>query len=203
MAENVIKPNVLLSSPGNLPEERELVKQVIENINLDSGRREGFVAELVRWETHTRPSVGEYSQAVINEQFPDDIDVFVGMLGAYFGTPTPHWGSGTEEEFRIAFESFQSGGCPEIMFYFHDAASRLSSLNLTEVARVQAFRDMIGQEGVYYWSFQERADLHVLLQRHLNSALLDRKKKPLPLLRRMFRVTRLYQCHLSAITKNS
>ena len=72
---------VLLSSPGNLSDDREVVRKVIEEINLDHGRRNGFFVECVGWETHTRPAVGEYPQGVINDQLPHEVDIFVGLMG--------------------------------------------------------------------------------------------------------------------------
>ncbi|WP_417278767.1 hypothetical protein [Celeribacter sp.] len=141
--------------------------------NLDSGVRERFHAELITWETHTRPSVGEYSQAVINKQFPKDIDIFVGMMGTYFGTATPNWGSGTEEEFRIAFESRQVNGSPDIMFYFSNAVSSLRDVDPEQLAKVAAFRKELGELGVYYWQYDDQAGLMLDLHRQLTQTIIQ------------------------------
>jgi hypothetical protein len=169
--KRVHKIRVLLSSPGNLADDRQVARKVVENINLDSGSREGFVAELVTWETHTRPSVGDYSQDVINEQFPNDIDIFVGMMGSYFGTPTFNWGSGTEEEFRVAFKKHQDGCSPEIMFYFSNAVSSLSEVDHEQFLKTRKFRDEIGNLGVYYWNYESHMELQITLHRHLTASI--------------------------------
>lgn len=107
MVNSIQRIRILLSSPGNLKIDRDAVREVADQINGDSGRRDGFHIEVVSWETHTRPSVGTHPQEIINEQFPDDIDIYLGLLGAYFGTPTRRYKSGTEEEFRLAFDNWQ------------------------------------------------------------------------------------------------
>lgn len=161
----------MLASPGNLSEDRKKVFEIVKNINLDGGQREGFVAEIVSWETHTRPAVGEYPQAVINDQFPDDIDIFIGMMGTYFGTPTKHWGSGTEEEFRIAYESWKKTKTPEIMFYFSDAMSSLSQIDLGQLSKRNSFRDDIAGLGVYYFVYTDVTEFTFDLFRHISSAI--------------------------------
>lgn len=162
-----------MASPGNLNEDRKKVFDIVKYINLDSGQREGFVAEIVSWETHTRPAAGEYPQAVINDQFPDDIDIFIGMMGTYFGTPTKHWGSGTEEEFRIAYESWKKTKTPEIMFYFSDAISSLSQIDPEQLSKRNSFRKDIEGLGIYYFVYTDVTEFQFDLYRHISSAIRD------------------------------
>lgn len=100
------------------------------------------------WETHTRPAAGEYAQAVINEQFPKDIDIFVGLMGSYFGRPTKNCGSGTEEEFRIAYKNWEKEKKPEIMFYFSDAMTPLSQIDPEQISKRNTFRNNLEKLGV-------------------------------------------------------
>ncbi|GAA6163310.1 hypothetical protein NBRC116590_10140 [Pelagimonas sp. KU-00592-HH] len=171
MPEKILKIRVLLSSPGNLENDRETIKEVVEQINQDTGARAGFFIDLIRWETHTWPAAGAYAQGVINEQFPKDIDVFFGMMGSYFGTPTKEWESGTEEEFRIAYKSWKQTGSPEIMFYFSDFASGLSKIDPTQLQKVADFRKEIGELGVKYETYQDTARLQIVVRRHIGSVV--------------------------------
>ena len=161
----------MLSSPGNLTNDRSQVKKVVEEINLDFGAREGFFVELVAWETHTWPAIGSYPQAVINDQFPKDIDIFLGMMGAHFGTPTQSWGSGTEEEFRLALASWKQSGFPQIMFYFSEFSSGLSNLDVGQLAKRQAFKDELPSLGIRYEAYEDATNLHFLVRRHLSQAI--------------------------------
>lgn len=161
----------MLASPGNLSQDRKKVSEIVSNINFDSGQREGFVAEIVTWETHTRPAAGEYPQAVINDQFPDDIDIFIGMMGSYFGTPTKDWGSGTEEEFQISYKRWQKTQTPEIMFYFSDAMSSVSQIDPEQLSKRNSFRDNLKNLGVYYFSYTDVTEFQFDLFRHISDAI--------------------------------
>jgi len=178
--QSVFRIRILLASPGNLSEDRKKVSDIVKYINLDNGQREGFVAEIVSWETHSRPAAGEYPQAVINVQFPDDIDIFIGLMGTYFGKPTKKWGSGTEEEFRIAYESWEKTSAPEIMFYFSDAMSSLSQIDPEQLLKRNSFRDELGDLGVYYFAYTDVVEFQFDLHNHISSAIHDvlKDKKP-------------------------
>jgi len=129
------------------------------------------VAELVTWETHSRPGAGSYAQGVINDQFPDDIDIFVGMMGAHFGTPTEKWGSGTEEEFRLAFARWNESGAPRIMFYFSDAMSSLNQIDPEQLSKRNAFQKDIQSKGLYTFDYSSMTDFQFDLMRHLNAEI--------------------------------
>jgi hypothetical protein len=77
------------------------------------------VLELVRWETHVHPDLGLDAQKVVNDQI-GDYDIFVGVMWKRLGTQTTTAGSGTEEEFRRAYERWQKESLP-VLFYFCQA----------------------------------------------------------------------------------
>lgn len=162
---------IFLSSPGNLSEDRNTVKRVIDEINIDTGSRSGYFIELVTWETHTYPSAGAHPQEVINSQIPKDIDIFIGLMGHRFGTPTKNWRSGTEEEFRIAHDSYTRSKRPQIMFYFSDFVKSTRDIDSKQLALVESFRAELGELGLLYGSYHEISEFSVLVRRHLNSCI--------------------------------
>ncbi|ATG47691.1 hypothetical protein CEW89_08970 [Celeribacter ethanolicus] len=95
------------------------------------------------------------------------------MMGTYFGTPTPNWGSGTEEEFRIAFESHKANGFPDIMFYFSNAVTSLRDVDAEQLAKVSAFRKELGELGVYYWQYDDQTGLMLDLHRQLTQSIIE------------------------------
>src|SRR4051812_11271577 len=127
MKKRVIR--ILVASPSDTMNEREACIRVFEELNQGIGETHGFVIEKRMWEHNTRPSIGEYSQAVVTEQLGNDYEVFVGILNNKFGTETKKAGSGTEEEFNNAYERLNKKESVEIMFYFNDELVKKSQLN--------------------------------------------------------------------------
>lgn len=171
MPESVLRIRILLASPGNLSKDRGKVFDIVRQINLDSGQRDGFIAEVVSWETHSRPAAGEYAQSVINEQFPEDIDIFLGMMGTYFGTPTKHWGSGTEEEFRLAYDRWKQKKSPEIMFYFSDALTSIRQIDPEQLEKRNSFQKEIATLGIYYFIYTDIVEFQFDLHNHISAAI--------------------------------
>ena len=79
---------VLVASPSDVLAERTRLEEVIHELNATWSRSLGIRLDLIRWETHAYPALGEDAQAVINTQVPDDYDIFVGIMWHRFGTPT-------------------------------------------------------------------------------------------------------------------
>jgi len=96
--------------------EREALAHVVQEVNQIHGPPLGYSIELLRWETHAAPGGGR-PQGVINEQIPE-YDIFVGIMWRRFGTPTGLAGSGTAEEYQIAYQKWQSNNAMPLMFYF-------------------------------------------------------------------------------------
>ncbi len=94
--------SVFVASPGDVSDEREKLEEIINNLNIAWSKEQGVRFDLVKFETHSWPGFGEDAQAVINEQIPNDYDIFIGIMWNRFGTPTNRAGSGTEEEFLRA-----------------------------------------------------------------------------------------------------
>ncbi|MCU9838866.1 DUF4062 domain-containing protein [Ruegeria sp. WL0004] len=183
MSNLVRKITVFLSSPGGLSEERDLVETVCKQLTHDLGNHLGFVLEVLRWETHTRPAAGLSAQDTINKQMGIDYDIYLGILGVRFGTETKKWGSGTEEEFELAYESWRKNSRPEIMFYFSESAPNLSHIDPSDLQKRQIFKKKLEERGVLHFSFPSRASFEHALRKHLTDTvkvILDSHSDSLP-----------------------
>src|SRR5579871_883984 len=92
--------SIVIASPSDVSEERELVARVINEWNYAHSQTRGITLEPIRWETHTYPELGERPQAVINSQIIDRSDILIGIFGNQLGTDTGVAPSGTVEEIR-------------------------------------------------------------------------------------------------------
>jgi len=160
MADEIQMLNLLVASPGDTADERHAVREVIDYVNKDHGAREGYLLVPLMWETDAAPGVGSYSQDVINRDL-ERYDIFVGLMGARFGSPTKRANSGTEEEFGNAFEKFlNDSSSVRILFYFKNAYVSVHDLEgLVQGLRVCQFMRHLEQLGVFYQKYESRNDL--------------------------------------------
>ena len=173
MAKDVTLIHVLVSSPEELTAERQAVRRIAEELNNSILSDLNIRLEVITWQTHGSPDFASDAQEVLNRQLAD-WDIYIGMLGNTFGTPTPRAGSGTEEEFVHAYKRWKDDqrSC-RIMFYFSDAPVAPSRVNLQELSIVRTFREKLGELGGLYWSYRDATELPELLRRHILSAIKD------------------------------
>src|ERR1700741_876060 len=159
-----------LASPGDVANEREIVNNVVAELNLVWGEFLGVQLELVRWETHAFPGVSGYPQSVINEQI-GAYQIFLGIFCSRFGTPTPAADSGTEEEFNRAFElHVRTNGRVAIMLYFKSAPPPNGS-ETKQLRALSEFRRNVATKGVLYWTFPDEGHFASLVRLHLSRQL--------------------------------
>lgn len=172
---------IFLASPGDVIEERNAVEQVVETVNRNLGMEKRIRLETIRWEKDTYPLLGSDAQNIVNQQIAGmtGYDLFIGIMWNRFGRPTPRAGSGTEEEFDRALESFKTNGRPEIMFYFNQAPANINTLqDIEQKRKVIEFRSKLQNEDLIaeYSDLQEFKDL---LRNHLEMWLINRSPQKL------------------------
>jgi len=171
MTEQVIKLRVFVASPGDVQKERELLGNVIGELNRGIAGEKGLVLELVRWETHAWPDIGEDAQDVINRQIAPG-DVFVGIMWNRFGTPTKRAESGTKEEFDRAYAYWKQYGRPKIMFYFNLAPFSPSSMDeLEQKGKILTFKEELGDKGALYWEYNGANEFERVVREHLTQVV--------------------------------
>jgi len=169
--KDVKQVRVFISSPGDMSRERELVVDICEQISNDLGSIKGFVVDPVRWETHTVSARAERSQLAITDQL-GNYDVYLGIMGYYFGSSTGSFASGTEEEFEDALTMNLKDGAPQIQFYFSSARVNLDEVRMDQYTLVKAFREKLKEKGVYFRRFEDLTQFQVLVRKGLTTSIL-------------------------------
>ena len=156
---------VFLASPGDVPTERDALTRAIEEVNQTIAPNFKCRLEAVRWETHSTPDAGR-PQQVINEQI-GEYDVFIGVMWRRFGTSTGLAGSGTEEEFRIAYKRWEKSHQLALMFYFCQAPFYPNTLDeLDQMKRVLVFRQELEGKALT-WSYEDHGSFEAIIRKHL------------------------------------
>lgn len=158
---------VLIASPSDCAEERDVVCDVIRDWNAANTLSTPTIIEPIRWETHAIPALGDRPQALINRRLVEISDMLVGVFWTRLGTDTGVAASGTVEE----IEQFQQSGRP-VMLYFSTAPAKLGSVDHDQYAKLQAFRDNLKSQGLVF-EFDSTGQLQVQLTRHLAAAMKD------------------------------
>jgi hypothetical protein len=163
MLDAPLEPRVLkvfLASPIDVIEEREALVRLVRDINdvlVFLAPETRLSLELVRFETHSFPDIGQ-AQEVINRQIPIDYDIFIGVMWRRCGTRTATSASGTVEEFRRACEKRSKGHLPRIMFYFCEQLIPVpDAAELEQLREVVNFRDELAKIG-FTWTYPSHAD---------------------------------------------
>lgn len=169
MPRQITLLNVFVSCPQELAAERSIVESVVAELNPKLRDSFGLELRVITWANFVVPGVGPDPQTVINSQIGENYDIYIGMLGARFGTRTPRAGSGTEEEFTRAFDRFRGKEeSVRIFFYFKNSSDvPLQNLDLEQLAKVQAFRKRIGSEGALYADFKTTDEFLAQVRDHL------------------------------------
>ena len=175
--KNILR--IVLSSPGDVKPERQVMEDVIEELNRGIALDRNLVLELSRWETDAHPGFhAEGPQGLIDSILKiEDCDILLGIFWKRFGTPTKDALSGTEHEIRTAIKSWEQHKRPHIMIYFKEAKFIPKDREeLKQYDLVLKFREGFPKEGLY-WPFKGVPEFEKLARNHL--ANLIRSQYPL------------------------
>jgi hypothetical protein len=134
---------ILIASPSDVEEEREIAVKVIQEWNdLYSYSRKVALLPL-RWETHTAPDYGTRPQEVINRAIVDECDLLVGIFWTRLGSPTGAADSGTLEE----IERVGKAGKP-IMLYFSKVEIDPDRIDIEQIEKLKEFKEKSYPKGL-------------------------------------------------------
>lgn len=157
-----------IASPSDTAEEREICEKVFNEINKGIGIPYNFVLKSVRWENDVHPGIGDDGQDVINKQIGDNYDLFIGIMYTKFGTPTNRAESGTVEEFENAYKKALELKNMEILFYFNEAPTILSRIDIEQYIKVDEFKKNVVGKKCMYSVYNGAKDFEEKLRNHLN-----------------------------------
>lgn len=168
MARDIRVFDLFAASPGDVAEERERLEIVIRELNETWQSRLGVQLNLMRWETHAYPGFGDDAQDVINQEMPETLDLFIGILWSRIGTPTNRAESGTLEEFEHACAQWkEDSNSIKLLIYFKKAALGIDDIDPDQISRVRAFERSLSEKGGFYWKFDTSDNFETIVRKHL------------------------------------
>lgn len=134
---------VMIASPGDVQEEREVIRKVIHDWNDINASVSKVMLAAVGWETHSSPELGTRPQELINTRILKDCDLLVGVFWTRLGTPTGKSQSGTVEE----IEEHVAAGKPA-MIYFSSQPVAPESIDPDQYSQLKSIREKWKNQGL-------------------------------------------------------
>tara|TARA_R110000823_G_C15908179_1_gene497495 strand:+ start:771 stop:1685 length:915 start_codon:yes stop_codon:yes gene_type:complete len=134
---------VMIATPGDVSEERDVIRAVIHDWNDVNASASQTMLTPVGWDTHSSPELGVRAQELINTRLLKDCDLLVGVFWTRLGTPTGKAISGTVEE----IEEHIAAGKPA-MIYFSSKPVAPESVDSAQFSELQKFKDKCKELGL-------------------------------------------------------
>ena len=158
---------VMIASPSDVLEERQIAQEVIADWNAVHSEDESIVLLPLLWERNSTPIQGTRPQEIINSQLLGKADILVAIFWNKIGSPTGVAPSGTVEELR----THVAANKPAIL-YFSSAAVDPDTLDTKQMEALRAFRAEAKDRGLYQ-PFDSKEDFRQKFTRHLAKLVIE------------------------------
>lgn len=163
---------VFIASPSDTSEERIACDEVVSSINSSYGDNLDVRVETIKWERDVSPAFSDHPQSVINEAVAGKYELFIGIMRNKFGQPTMVAGSGTEEEFNLAYSRYKKDGDIVIQFYFGSMPVDPTTLDPRQLSKVKEFKEKISALGGMYGNYENIDKFKEILRKGIESYIL-------------------------------
>lgn len=144
MPKNVMLYKLLISCPGDITDEIELINDSVNRFNEFYSDELGITIQTKHWSKSSYAQSGGKPQTLLNKQFINDCDAAVAVFWTRFGSPTDKYGSGTEEEIGLMLEAGK-----QVFMYFSDKPISPSQNDYEGFQKIKEFRDKYKDKGIY------------------------------------------------------
>jgi hypothetical protein len=153
--------NVMIASPSDVAQERQVARDLIHEWNDTNAQDQRIVLLPMGWESHSSPKMGDRPQAIINSQVLNQCDLLVAIFWTRLGTSTGEFASGTVEEITKHVADGKTA-----MVYFSNAQIAPDRFNHVQYEAVKAFREQCKAQGLFH-EFSSPAQFRDDFRRHL------------------------------------
>lgn len=174
MPRTTLTYDLLLSCPGDVINEQEIVQKVIDDFNSAFGKRLNTNIQYRHWSKDSVSEMGAEPQALLDKQFINDCDIILCVLKNRLGTPTQKYESGTIHEFKEAIKNGK-----EVALYFSDEPISPSEIDHEEKLRVEQFKAEFIKENLgLFQSYKSQQEFEELVTKKIFSVIMDSDNGP-------------------------
>lgn len=169
MPKHITQYDLLISCPGDVVDEIDIINEVVANFNQQFSNTLGLSIQTRHWSKSSYPQSGDKPQNLLNEQFVKDCDAAVAIFWTRFGTPTDEYKSGSEEEIDLMLQAHK-----QVFLYFCEKPVKPGYDN-EQYQRVQAYKTKYESKGLYR-VYDSNESFKELFNAHLTQYFLTAKK---------------------------
>lgn len=159
--------SVMIASPGDVSEERRIVRDVVHDWNDIHAKSTRCVLLPVGWETHSAPDLSGRAQEILNKSVLSHCDLLVGVFWTRLGTPTGDFESGSVEEIKRHISQDKPA-----MVYFSTAPVALDSVDQSQYEALKKFKDWCYDNGLIE-TYDNVDDFAEKFRRHIQIKVRD------------------------------
>jgi uncharacterized protein len=172
---------IFVASPGDVAKEKQALAEIVARLDRNLASHLCLRLELKEWR-QVAPGMGRPEDVILDQLPVESWDLFIGILWLRFGTPSgttragENFDSGTEEEFRLAYQSWQQTQRPRIGFYRCMRPPKDPSVDTDQLGKVQAFFEgfhAAGRTPGLVQDFRKTDDFAERVERDLSALLLN------------------------------
>lgn len=188
--ERTPRLRIFVSSPTDVNEERQVVRDLIQRLNQELTGQVYLVPMF--WEDEPLRASETFQTQL---DFPADSDIFIGIFWSRLGQPLPghikrkdgtQYLSGSEFEFEDAMEGFRANGKPDICIYRKTAVQSVPLTDrdtlmsmMEQKERVEEFihKWFFDKDGTFkgaFHAFETTSQFEKLLEAHLRKLVLSK-----------------------------
>ena len=135
MPTNVKRYQLLISCPGDVIEEVQIIKDAVSKFNSTFTDTLDIMIQTRHWAKDAHPETGGEAQKILNKQIVDKCDAAVAIFWTRFGTPTDEYHSGSEEEIERMIASGKN-----VFLYFSNVPVSLKSIDNEQYQKVKEYK---------------------------------------------------------------
>jgi len=173
MSFNATIYRVLIASPSDVGEEREITTRIIQSWNDVNSFSKKIVLLPIKWETHSTPSYDTRPQEAINKQIVDSVDLVIGLFWAKIGSDTGTEISGTIEEIKRAANNGK-----DVMIYFSKRGVDPSEIDIDQLKTLNDFKSSVFKKALVE-NYTSLVDFRDKLSRQLEFKVRELQKEVL------------------------
>ena len=151
----------MISCPGDVINERKLLKDCVEAINGE--RTDDVWVELQYWATDTSSDAGMLAQDSINEQIVKESDGLIAIFNARLGTPVHTYKCGTDEEITLMLNAKKH---VSLLFNTKPQIDLSNPTSIEQIAQLQEYKKEQSQKA-YYREFSDEESFMILAKREI------------------------------------